>query len=77
MSASTPPPLTMPDPPAGSRMSRFRWNFRHHPKRELWFAWWVMVIFYQLYGVLFFFVTRVQPPAEPRVGYPDGRAMVR
>ena len=41
------------------------WNFRHHPKRELWFAWWVMVIFYQLYGVLFFFVTRVQPPPSP------------
>ncbi len=41
------------------------WNVRHHPKRELWFAWWVMVIFYQLYGVLFFFVTRVQPPPSP------------
>ena len=24
-----------------------------------------MVIFYQLYGVLFFFVTRVQPPPSP------------
>ena len=55
----------MPDPPAGSRVSRLVWNFRHHPKRELWFAWWVMVIFYQLYGVLFFFVTRVQPPPSP------------
>ena len=65
MSASTTEPLTMPDPPAGSRMSRLVWNFRHHPKRELWFAWWVMVIFYKLYGVLFFFVTRVQPPASP------------
>ena len=41
------------------------WNFRYHPKRELWFAWWVMVVFYQLYGVLFFFVTRVQPPPSP------------
>jgi hypothetical protein len=41
------------------------WNFRYHPKRELWFAWWVIVIFYQLYGVLFFFVTRVQPPPSP------------
>src|SRR5258708_12912960 len=24
-----------------------------------------MVIFYQLYGVLFFFITRVQPPPSP------------
>jgi hypothetical protein len=57
--------VTMPEPPTGSRVSRLVWNFRHHPKRELWFAWWVMVIFYQLYGVLFFFVTRVQPPPSP------------
>jgi hypothetical protein len=55
MSTSTP----------GSALSRFAWNFRHHPKRELWFAWWVMVIFYQLYGVLFFLITRVQPPPSP------------
>ena len=48
-----------------SPLSRLAWNFRHNPKRELWFAWWVMVIFYQLYGVLFFFVTRVQPPPNP------------
>lgn len=50
---------------SGSRLSRLRWNVRHHPKRELWFAWYVMVFFYQLYGVLFFFVTRVQPPPSP------------
>lgn len=46
-------------------MSGFGWNVRHHPKRELWFAWWVMVVFYNLYGVLFFLVTRVQPPPSP------------
>ena len=55
----------MPEPPAGSRVSRLLWNFRHHPKRELWFAWWVMLIFYNLYGLLFFVVTRVQPPPSP------------
>jgi hypothetical protein len=49
----------------GSPVSRLLWNFRHHPKRELWFAWWVIVVFYQLYGVLFFIVTRVQPPPSP------------
>ncbi|MFG1932390.1 hypothetical protein ACGFK1_17375 [Mycobacterium sp. NPDC048908] len=45
-----------------SRLVRSGWN---NPKRELWFAWWVMVIFYNLYGVLFFLVTRVQPPPSP------------
>jgi hypothetical protein len=65
MSTSTTEPVTMAEPPAGSPVSRFVWRFRHHPKRELWFAWWVMVIFYQLYGVLFFIVTRVQPPPSP------------
>lgn len=65
MSASTTEQATMRQPPAGSSVSRFLWNFRHHPKRELWFAWWVMVVFYQLYGVLFFLVTRVQPPPSP------------
>ena len=65
MSTSTATRETTPDPPTGSRVSRLVWNFRYHPKRELWFAWWVMVIFYQLYGVLFFFVTRVQPPPSP------------
>ncbi|OBA89507.1 hypothetical protein A5633_06755 [Mycolicibacterium elephantis] len=65
MSASTTEQATMRQPPTGSSVSRFLWNFRHHPKRELWFAWWVMVVFYQLYGVLFFLVTRVQPPPSP------------
>lgn len=65
MSASTAESVTQPDPPGDSRLRRLVWNCRYHPKRELWFAWWVMVVFYQLYGVLFFLVTRVQPPPSP------------
>jgi hypothetical protein len=65
MSTSTTEPVTVPDPPAGSVVGRFVWNFRQHPKRELWFAWWVTVVFYQLYGLLFFVITRVQPPPSP------------
>jgi hypothetical protein len=65
MSTSTAPSATLPDPPSGSALSRLAWNVRHHPKRELWFAWYVMLIFYNLYGVLFFVVTRVQPPPSP------------
>ncbi len=65
MSASTTVPSAAAAPPVGSSTGRLAWNIRYHPKRELWFAWWVMVVFYNLYGVLFFFVTRVQPPPSP------------
>ena len=65
MRPSTTVSVTLSQPPTGSAISRFLWNFTHHPKRELWFAWWVMVVFYNLYGVLFFLVTRVQPPPSP------------
>ena len=65
MSTSTAPSATLPDPSSGSALSRLLWNVRHHPKRELWFAWYVMLIFYNLYGVLFFVVTQVQPPPSP------------
>ena len=36
-----------------------------------------MVIFYNLYGLLFFVVTRVQPPPSPAWDTPDGRALVQ
>lgn len=65
MSAPAVDSMTPPDPPTDSRLRRLLWNVRYHPKRELWFVWWVMVVFYQLYGVLFFLVTRVQPPPSP------------
>ena len=48
--------------PLGSRLERIAWHWHHNPKLELWIAWWAMVVFYQLYGLLFFMVTRVQPP---------------
>jgi hypothetical protein len=35
------------------------------PKRELWFAWYVTVAFYSLYSVVFFPLTRTQPPGKP------------
>jgi hypothetical protein len=54
-----------PDPPSGSLFRRLSWHWHHDPKWELWFAWWSMAIFYQLYGLLFFVVTRIQPPPEP------------
>lgn len=48
-----------------SLLQRIGWHWRHDPKIELWLAWWTMVIFYQLFGLLFFVVTRTQPPPKP------------
>jgi hypothetical protein len=61
MSTFTASPPAVPERPTAP-LPRLLWNCRHNPKRELWFAWYVMVVFYNLYGVLFFFVTQVQPP---------------
>jgi len=35
------------------------------PKRELWLAWYVTVAFYSLYSVVFFGLSRTQPPGRP------------
>jgi hypothetical protein len=35
------------------------------PKRELWLAWYVTVAFYGLYSVVFFALSRTQPPGRP------------
>ena len=55
----------LPGQPAGSLLRRIAWHWRHNPKRELWIAWWTMVVFYQLFGLLFFVVTPTQPPPKP------------
>jgi hypothetical protein len=35
------------------------------PKRELWLAWWTVIAFYQLFFIVFFVLTRTQPPPNP------------
>jgi hypothetical protein len=40
------------------------------PKRELWLAWYVTVAFYGFYTVVFFGLSRTQPPGRPWLG-PD------
>jgi hypothetical protein len=35
------------------------------PKRELWFCWYCTIAFYSLYSVVFFLITRTQPPGKP------------
>lgn len=54
--------------PAGPLLRRIAWHWRHDPKIELEIAWWTMVVFYGLYAVLFFAVTRTQPPPDPSWG---------
>jgi len=55
----------LPEEPPGSLLHRIAWHWRYDPKRELWIAWWTMLVFYQLFGLLFFVVTRTQPPPQP------------
>ena len=51
--------------PAASLLCRIAWHWRHNPKRELWIAWWTMVVFYQLFGLLFSVVMPIMPPPKP------------
>ena len=60
MSAS----LAEPDR-AASLIARARWHWRNNPKLELWLAWWTMVVFYQIFGIVFVLMTRVMPPPKP------------
>lgn len=65
MTATTTQPAFPAEPPAGRSLRAVGWHLRHNPKRELWVAWWSMVVFYQFFGVIFFIVTRTQPPPNP------------
>jgi len=57
---SAPPP---PQPKAG--LARIAWQWRHNPKAELWLAWCTIVVFYNIFGIVFFGLTRTQPPPQP------------
>ncbi|MBW0017106.1 MAG: hypothetical protein JO236_06120 [Mycobacterium sp.] len=45
--------------------SPLAWYARQNPKRELWLAWGTLVVFYIFFGVVFFVLTRTQPPPSP------------
>src|SRR5262245_32880923 len=64
----------VPGEPSGSLLHRIAWHWRHDEKRELWIGWWTLVVFYNLYGLLFFVITRTQPPPEPSL---DASEVVR
>jgi len=64
MSAMT-PTVSPAMPSSGPLHERIAWHCRHNPKRELWFAWGTLVVFYNFFFPVFFVVTRVQPPPQP------------
>ena len=49
----------------GLVFGRLAWQWRHNPKLELWLGWYTMLVFYNIYGAVFFVVTRTQPPPHP------------
>ncbi|ANR92252.1 MFS transporter [Mycobacterium avium] len=49
----------------GPLHQRIFWQLRHGPKRELWLAWTVLVVFYAAFFPMFFIVAQVQPPPQP------------
>jgi hypothetical protein len=51
--------------PSGSLIRKIAWHWRYDEKRELWIGWWTLVVFYNLYGLLFFVIARTQPPPKP------------
>jgi hypothetical protein len=63
--------------PSGSPLRKFAWHWRHNPKRELWFAWWGTVVFYNLFTVSFFILSRTQPPANPGLDGPEAAQWFR
>ncbi len=54
MNILAPQPLAAPPP--------VEMSWRDNPKIELMLAWMVIIIFYNIFGIVFFGVTRTQPP---------------
>lgn len=48
----------------GSKLGQIAWHWRNNAKCELWLAWYTMVVFYNIFGIIFFIVTRTQPPPK-------------
>ncbi|MCE7796533.1 hypothetical protein LWE61_08150 [Sphingobium sufflavum] len=55
--------LAVPPVPL-SKIGKIAWNWRHNPNIEQWLAWYAIVVFYNIFGVVFFLITRTQPPPK-------------
>ncbi len=53
-------PVTIP-----TGLRGFAWQCRNNPRRELWFAWWSQIAFYNVFTLSFFILTRTEPPESP------------
>jgi len=69
MSETSAGPATLAEPPTEAGPPRglagIAWHWRNDPKRELWFAWYSMIIFYNIFVIVFFIMTHAQPPPHP------------
>ena len=45
------------------------WRWRNDPKIELWLAWITIIVFYNIFAIVFFGITRTQPPPPAWWGY--------
>jgi hypothetical protein len=54
-------PLAPPPAPM-SGLGKLAWQWRRNPKLELWLGWFTIIVFYNVFGVCFFGLTRTQPP---------------
>lgn len=52
------------DSASSRKRKSIAWHWYNNPKRELWLAWYTMVFFYNIFGIVFFGVTRTQPPPK-------------
>lgn len=51
-------------PPDASPMGKLLWHWRHDPRLELWLAWYTIIVFYNIFAIVFFVMTRTQPPPK-------------
>ncbi len=58
-----------PTRPSGL-FGRIAWHWHYDPKIELWINWWAMLVFYQLFAIVFVVFTKVMPPPQPWWGLP-------
>lgn len=64
MSALAAETLGAPPPQPKSGPARIAWQWRHNPKLELWLAWIAIIGFYNVFAIVFFGLTRTQPPPQ-------------
>lgn len=57
--------MTVLAPPAGLKgPAKIKWHWQNNPNMELWIAWYMVIIFYNIFGIVFFVMTRTQPPPK-------------